>query len=160
MGIKATELRDQVIRPVLQRLHQWSPVMENLLLGTAAQASQLGHTIKQGRALGLYGIEKESHQDVWDRYLAHHPDDASLVRGFASQREFLAEPEQELISNMAYSTAIAWALYQGSEAGYPADANDLEALALCWFRFFPRQTITETPSDFVSHYRKLVLGVN
>lgn len=156
MGIRASELRLQVIRPVLQRLHRWSPVMENLLLGTAAQASQLGHLIKQGRGLGLYGIEKDAHQDVWDRYLAHHAEAASLVRGFASQREFLSEPELELISNMAYSTAIAWALYESHEAQYPTDARDLEALALCWYRYFPRQHITESPSDFIEHYRALV----
>lgn len=156
MGIRASELRIQVVRPVLQRLHRWSPVMENLLLGTAAQASELGHLIKQGRALGLYGIEKDTHQDVWDRFLAHHPDEASLVRGFASQREFLSEPELELISNMAYSTAIAWAIYECNAAQYPTDADDLEALALCWFRYFPRQNITESPSDFIEHYRALV----
>mgnify|MGYP006977226892 CR=1 FL=1 len=156
MGIRANELRNQVIRPVLQRLHRWSPVMENLLMGTAAQASELGHLIKQGRALGLFGIEKETHQDVWDRYLAHHPDDASMVRGFASQREFLAEPELELISNMAYSTAIAWAIYESNEAKYPVEADDLEALALCWYRYYPRQNITESPSDFIERYRTLV----
>ncbi len=156
MGIKASELRSQVIRPVLQRLHRWSPVLENLLMGTAAQASQLGHTIKQARGLGLYGIEKDTHQDVWDRFLAHHPDAASMVRGFASQREFLAEPELELISNMAYSTAIAWAIYEGHEAQYPENPDDLEALALCWFRYFPRENITDTPSDFTQNYRLLV----
>jgi len=35
---------------------------------------------------------------------------ASRVRGLASQRAFLSNPERELQTNLGYSTAIAWLL--------------------------------------------------
>ena len=37
---------------------------------------------------------------------------ASRVRGLASQRAFLSDPDGELQTNLSYCTAIAWLLYQ------------------------------------------------
>ena len=39
---------------------------------------------------------------------------ASRVRGLASQRAFLSDPDSELQTNLSYCTAIAWLLYQRS----------------------------------------------
>ena len=62
-GIKASELRQYVIRPTLKAINLWSIAAENLLLGTAAQESQLGHYLTQvkGPALGIYQIEQSVH---------------------------------------------------------------------------------------------------
>ncbi len=156
MGICAAELREFVIRPTLQRLNDWSPVWENLLLGTIAQHSQFGFHVKDGRGMGIYQIDKETHRYVWDKYLAFDPDRASLIRGFASQREFLQEPDTELVSNLAYATAIAWAIYKSNQVKLPTDADNIQAIAECWFRFFPRRNITQTPTDFERNYEKHV----
>ena len=40
----------------------------------------------------------------------HVPVDASRVRGLASQRAFLSDPDSELQTNLSYCTAIAWLL--------------------------------------------------
>jgi hypothetical protein len=126
------------------------------LLGTIAQASQFGFHGKDGRGLGIYQIDKETHRFVWDRFLAFDPDRASLVRGFASQREFLNEPELELVTNLAYATVIAWAIYAANAIDLPDDSNDAQALADCWYRFYPHRNITETANDFVANYHKHV----
>lgn len=156
MGFCASELRDYVIRPTLQRLGTWTPSWENLLLGTIAQCSQFCFHTHNGRGLGLYQIDKETHRSVWDHFLAFDPDLASLVRGFASQREFLNEPEGELITNLAYATVIAWAIYLANAVALPDDANDAQALANCWFQHFPRHNAAYTPSDFVTNFHKHV----
>jgi hypothetical protein len=36
---------------------------------------------------------------------------ASLVRGLASQHDFLSQPHAELATNLSYATAIAWFMY-------------------------------------------------
>jgi hypothetical protein len=36
------------------------------------------------------------------------------VRGLASQRAFLSDPDSELQTNLSYCTAIAWLLHQRS----------------------------------------------
>ncbi len=36
------------------------------------------------------------------------------MRGLASQRAFLTDPDSELQTNLSYCTAIAWLLYQRS----------------------------------------------
>ena len=41
---------------------------------------------------------------------------ASRIRGLASQRAFLSDPDGELQTNLGYCTAIAWLLYQRSRA--------------------------------------------
>ena len=156
MGICASELREYVIRPTLQELGVWSPAMEALLLGTAAQVSQFGFHIRQGRGLGIFNIDSQTHRDVWDNFLAFDPDRASFVRGTASQREFLKEPDHELITNLSYATAIAWGIYAAQEIELPDDPSDTQGLAQLWHRFYPRHDITATPSDFVESYRKLV----
>jgi hypothetical protein len=157
MGICPKELREYIIRPTLQHLNAWSPAAENLLLGTAAQASGLGFHLRQGVGIGLFQIDAEMHQYIWDRYLALDPDLASKVRGIASQHEFLAEPHQELASNLAYATAIAWMIYRCANITLPTDPDNIEALAQLWFCYFPRHHITHTTAEFVRHYKEIVL---
>jgi hypothetical protein len=156
MGLCVNELRHHVVRPTLERLGVWSTIWENLLLGTIAQASSFGFHVRDGRGLGLYQIDKETHRHVWDRYLAFDPDLASQVRGFASQREFLNQPDAELVTNLAYATVIAWAIYSSNSVILPQDANDINALALCWQQHFPRRQINQNAADFVASYRKHV----
>jgi hypothetical protein len=118
--------------------------------------SQFGFRIKQGAGLGIFSIDSETHRDVWDNFLAFDPDKASFIRGIASQREFLKEPDHELITNLAYATAIAWGVYASREAELPEDASDTKALAQVWHRFYPQQDVSATPSDFIENFRKYV----
>lgn len=139
MGICANELRQWVIKPTLKRLGVYSKAAEVLLMGTAAQESGLGSHLKPAgqRALGIYQIHSLSHRHVWDDYLAQRGEIASLVRGLASQHDFLEHPHAELATNLAYSTAIAWYLYQRHEDfKLPQDHKDIRALGALWKRFY------------------------
>ena len=115
MYVTSEHLRDQVIGPTLKYLGVWTPAIENFLLKTAVDAPELGLFSTRNEGLGIFNITATQHRDIWDRYLAFNPDMASRVRGLASQRVFLTEPDKELQTNLGYCTAIAWLLYKRSD---------------------------------------------
>lgn len=127
MYVTAEHLRDQVIRPTLQYLDAWSPDTEEILLNAAIDAPELGLFRARKDGLGLFHITADQHRDLWDRYLAFRPDLACRVRGLASQRAFLSDPDSELQTNLSYCTAIAWLLHR--RAGGIADEAVAGALA-------------------------------
>lgn len=155
MGINPTDFRHLVVRPTLVKLGHWSPSLENLLIGTAAQASGLGLLLKTDRGFGVYQLDAILHQTIWDCYFAFDPDLASTVRGLASQREFLAQPHLELATNLTYSTAIAWGVYAHSGADIPEEPDNLESLAWCWHQHFCQSTEL-APRHFIAAYQKLI----
>ncbi len=149
MSINSAEFREFFIRPPLQTLGCWSPSLENLLLGTAAQASDMGNQLGVEKGLGIYHIKQDVHIQVWDKFFAFDADLASAVRGLASQREFIKQPHRELITNFCYATAIAWGVYAYKGATIPQDADDIEALALCWHLHF-----NDDPNSGTQHFSR------
>ena len=111
MYVTAEHLRDQVIRPTLEYLEAWTPACEEYLLNAAIEAPDLGLFAARKDGLGLFHITAAQHRDLWDRYLAFNPDLASRIRGLASQRAFLRDPDSELQTNLSYCTAIAWLMH-------------------------------------------------
>ena len=111
MYVTADHLRDQVIRPTLEYMGAWTPAYEAFLLNAAINAPDLGLFAARNEGLGLFHITAAQHRDLWDRYLAFNPDLASRVRGLASQRAFLSDPDSELQTNLSYCTAIARLLH-------------------------------------------------
>jgi hypothetical protein len=137
-----------IIRPTLEYMNVWSQESELLLAGTAAKETgfsicSLNKDALNNTSLGIYGISSEKHRYIWDDYLAFQPDLASHIRGLASQHAFLNNPEFELITNLAYSTAIAWLIY--IEAGLKAGTyNCLQQQAFAWRTYFhPSQSSEE-----------------
>jgi len=112
MYVTAEHLRDQVIQPTLKYLGAWTPTMESALLGLAVEAPDVGLFSETKDSLGIFHITAAQHRDIWDRYLAFKPEMASTIRGLASQRAFLSDPDSELQTNLSYCTAIAWLLHQ------------------------------------------------
>jgi hypothetical protein len=92
----------------------WTPTIETFLLNAAIDAPDLGLFSAREEGLGLFHITAAQHRDLWDRYLAFNPDMASRVRGLASQRAFLSDPDSELQTNLSYCTAIAWLMHKRS----------------------------------------------
>ncbi len=118
MDISTQELRDKIIHPTLKYLGKEGVAVENLLVAIVTQKNQ-SSSLKlpsqklsnNTKGLGPYNIDSNSHQMVWDKFLAFHPDLASRIRGLASQRAFLEDPHSELATNLCYATAIAWVMY-------------------------------------------------
>jgi len=152
MGIAARELSLYVIRPTLLYLGQNNPDAEALLLGVAASQSNLGAALHNRRGHGLYCIRELRHCALWDHYLAHNPELASLVRGLASQHAFLGNPHLELTVNLRYATAIAWLLIEEQETIIP-HANDLPGMARLWRQVFEPQGRLR---DFTAAWRSCI----
>lgn len=152
MGICGSELLEQVIRPTLLGLNVKSAAAEKLLLGTAAVQSNLGFYLNSHQGIGIFGISAERHQKIWDEYLAFDEDLASLVRGFASQHEFLKAPHSELVCNLRYTTAIAWMIYQ--EAGINLhELHTDKDLADCWYRLFAGSDPCQSPETYIARFQ-------
>lgn len=158
MGICAKELRQWVIKPTLKRLGIYSKAAENLLLATAAQESGLGSHLKPAgqRALGIYQIHSLSHRHIWDDHLAKHSEMASIVRGLASQHDFLTHPHAELATNLSYATAIAWFMYARHANFTLPKTNDIDALAETWKRFYHPKNNCST-ADFSENFERYIM---
>ncbi len=122
MYVTAEHLKDQVIQPTLKYLGVWSTAAEQFLLSAATNAPELGLFSARQDGLGIFHITPGQHRDIWDKHLAFNPDLASRVRGLASQRAFLSDPDKELQTNLSYCTAIAWLLYERTN---PASGDEL-----------------------------------
>jgi hypothetical protein len=145
MNISASHLLQYVIKPTLESLEMHSSAAEKLLLGTAAQESDFNPFKNNTQGLGIYQISSEQHRAAWDSYLAFHPDLASKVRGLASQHKFLQNPDAELLTNLAYSTAIAFIIYLQCEVQLP-EANDADGLGHFWQQNFCHSSVCQTES--------------
>ncbi|MRI35426.1 hypothetical protein EOPP23_20920 [Endozoicomonas sp. OPT23] len=129
-------------------------------MGTAAVESAMGFHLKQDdhQALGIFQISPRMHRNIWDRFLATQTDLSSLVRGLASQREFLAHPHLELATNLSYSAAIAWLVYyRTGKAIHKIEPNDIKAFGKLWHNHFHRHN-PGTVESYVESYQLLILG--
>lgn len=129
MYVTAEHLRDQVIQPTLKYLGAWTPATEEFLLSAATNAPELGLFSARNDGLGIFHITPAQHRDIWDRHLAFNPDLASRIRGLASQRAFLSDPDNELQTNLSYCTAIAWLLYERSNLAQREARSSNSAIA-------------------------------
>lgn len=159
MSIDAQSLKEQVIKPTLMYLNETSPTAIKLLLGTAAVETQLKplgiyNKGNKDEGIGLYNITQQQHLDIWDNYLAFDPDLASQIRGLASQRTFLTNPHDELNTNLAYATAIAWCIYKRANLSLTGDTT--QYLASCWDRYFRHPDSPLNEKAFCSIYHNLV----
>lgn len=127
----AVAFRDRIIAPVVDAIG-WEECsfLETTLAGVALREGFSVCRFSAG-TLSLYGLSSAVHRSVWDEYLAYRPELASLVRGFASQRQFLQSPDQELDTNLSYATAITTCLLRW-KSPQPSDSHDPENLCRIW----------------------------
>ncbi len=156
--IVATQLRKHVVRPTLKKMQMWSESAEQLIMGTAAHESRMGTYLHQigGPALGIYQIEPATHHDIWENYLKYRPRTTTLIAGFSSRhnsdlRDEMTVDDQELITNLAYSTAICRMIYYRVPEALP-EANDIKGLAEYWKKYYNtiqgRGTVEQFEKDF------------
>jgi len=144
-------LRQAVIRPTLAYLGVTSAAAENLRLGTLLPMASLPEGKQPPGGIGPFGISHQVHERIWDDYLATNPDQASLIRGLASQRCFLRDPHAELGYNFAYATAIAWLVYRQHLTELDEDLS-IADLAQLWQSLYPHRD--GVPADFLSSWNR------
>jgi len=116
MRFDTQQLQDQIISPTLHSLGILDPGVASALAAALECQPRVGLFSAQTDGYGIFHITERQHRDIWDNHLAFDPDLASRVRGFASQRAFLENPEMELHCNLRYCAAIAALLWLRSGA--------------------------------------------
>jgi hypothetical protein len=156
--IHPVDLRELVIIPTLKHIDMYSPAAVNLLLGTAAVESDLGFRLRQvtnsggyGIGRGIYSIEAATHESIWADYLKYREELKQKIYEIA----FMMTPE-ELIVNLAYSTALARIKYYWSPRKLPP-ANDIEGLAEMWLDVYNAGGAGKK-EVFLQKYEKYVSG--
>jgi hypothetical protein len=154
MSIDVKQLKSLVIVPTLVELGLYSDSAVNLLLGTCAQESKMGTYLKQinGIALGIYQIESKTHDDVWENYLNYN----TILRDKISR--FSECKANNLITNLAYSTAIARIIYLRVPERLP-NAYDVAGLARYWKQYYNTEQGKGCVADFIANYKRYVENV-
>lgn len=157
------QLSDLVIRPTLELLDEFNPKLNtlasvNLLLGTVAQESSMGHYLKQihGPALGIYQIEPATHKDITGRYLVRPANLALMVaiKRLTCVDGFVGR-DTELIYNLRYATAICRIRYWMVPESMP-EHDDIEGLGQYWDDHYNGNPDVGTVDEFISNYTKYV----
>ena len=151
MGIEPTQLRILVVRPALKAIDLWSQAAENLVMGTAAQESNLRylHQVK-GPAVGLFQIEPATYADIWNRYLNDQPVLATKLRKLAGVTEGI--PDVNLMAgNLYFAAAMCRVFYRRLAAPLPA-ADDVAALGGYWKKYYNTVKGKGTVAQFVKNW--------
>lgn len=147
--------RENVVRPVLERLALWSPVAENLMVGTALQESLLTYTRQiGGPALGYFQCEPATHTDCWVNFLNYRQTLAQKVKSFLPEAITGIPDPEIMVTNPYYACAIARVKYYRSSILLPIDPNNIEAIAQYWKNIYNTAHGKGKPEEFVSKYKK------
>ncbi len=162
--------RRLVVRPACKAIYAWSPVAEDLLMGTALAESDLRHLeqLGGGPALGLFQIEPRTEIDVWGTYLLYRQERAELVLATLGgtkpppgdwTHEFLFgwRPDAEqLATNLIYSAIIARLIYLRRPEPFPI-RGDVPGLASYWKQWFNTPLGKGTEAHFIELYEEHLL---
>jgi len=161
MGISASHLREYIIEPVLNYLNlkEDREVAVKLLLGTAAQETNMGLHLKQlkgGVGMGIYQVEPATYNDlfknVFPRYQLTLAKIERLRGDFKDYGPFDMHP---MIGNLYYQTAIARMVYWRWPTPLPENPKLLD-LAHYWKTWYNTGEGKGSPMQFVENYRKYV----
>jgi len=163
------------IRPTLEILARFDPRMDSeaavvLLMGTAAQESDLGYWMDQiggGPGLGPYSVERATNLSLWRHYLSRPskkllkqlildmvPSDAILTALDGDFSYVYVNPVQ-LTINMAYSTAMARLKYWPKSEPLP-DPGDIFEMGRYWDVHYNVNDEHGTPEEFADSFEQFL----
>ncbi len=125
--IRIDQLRELIIKPALHDLIMLSDDAVELLVFTCAVESDGATFIKQlsGPALGIYQMEPETYNDIWQNYLKSR---SHLLMIMLSNFECVSMPsEDRLIYDLRFATAMTRLHYYRVKEKIPS-RNDINAI--------------------------------
>jgi len=144
--IEPDQLRENVIKPTLKSIGLYSPAAEDLLLATAIMESGLVYLRQHnnGPARGIYQIEPATRADCHANFLEYRDKlDVDIHRLLTSEH-----PDDQLITNLSYATAIARIIYFRAPTPLP-EHGDLEGYAKYWKKHYNTPLGAGTVDDFI-----------
>lgn len=145
------------IRPALQKMGLWTTASEQLLLGTALVESDLLHRrqMRGGPAKGFFQMEPAAHDDIWNNFLKYRPSLSNSIISLMTSPT--VSRHLELEQNDKYAGAMARAHYLRAPAPLPK-ADDIEAMAGYWKRYYNTPLGAGTVSKFVQKWNQVMGG--
>lgn len=143
----------QLIEEVLSPIGLYSPNACELLLATAAQESLFGTFRTQGNggpARGIFQMEGEDHDDIWQNYLAYHSNLANYARTLSAVCTV-----DDLVMNDKYAVFMARVHYLRAPGSIP-DATSLTGLWNYYKAHYNTAGGAATENQFFMHYKAYV----
>jgi len=153
------DLKQYIIKPSLEYLGLYSESAKNLLLGTLAVESKMGHYLHQvnGVALGICQMEPNTHHDIWHNYLSQ-PSKKDLLRRILVYFDASTRPMPErMIYDLRYAIVMCRLHYLRVPEPLPV-ADDIEGMARYWKQHYNTELGKGTIDKFIEAYNKFVLG--
>ncbi|MBL4692008.1 MAG: hypothetical protein JKY92_01605 [Magnetovibrio sp.] len=154
--IDVEQFRNDVVQPVLKELNLWSESAEELIMGTAAQESNLVY-LKQtgsGPALGICQMEPATHDDIWDNYLRYQTEKSTAMKDMFG---VVAGDARHLTWNLGYAVAMCRICYSRAPSALP-DADSVEGMAEYWKDHYNTPMGAGTVDEFINNYDTIVKG--
>ena len=160
--MNASQLREEVIKPVLHHLDPLIPYSETaveLLMMTAAHESLLGQFLVQvrGPALGIYQMEPATEDDIWNNFLKHR--DPLMERVKLLMMRMVNEEDlcqDQLIGNLYYATAMArvhyWRVPEALPSGNIKLQSTIKDLAAYAKKYYNTELGKATEDDYYAAY--------
>jgi len=152
--INKTQLRDLIVRAT-GAIGLQHPAATNLLLGTAAQESRMGHYMRQlygGPALGILQMEPATFE-YHVKYLNKRPELKAAILQFCGVTELRAE---YLEFNNAFAICMSRVHYYRIRKALP-QAHDIAGLAKYWKIYYNSILGKGTEKEFIENYHKYIL---
>ena len=136
----------ELIEDVLKEADLYSESAVELLMMTCAVESNFGTYIKQvkGPALGVFQMEPNTHNDIWENYLAYHDNIAEYI-DHRSSFTLRYDLRHAIIMARIHYLRVPEAL---------SKATDLNALAYYWKRYYNTFKGKGTVKKAVEKYEK------
>ncbi len=138
-GIPLPVVRRDIVRPALWAVGILSAQRETIVTGTGAKESEYRHVFQVGGgpALGLFQMERETHDDIWNTFLRYRPELRLKVLQLVA-RNAPSHPEERvthwtLVADAQYAAAMAGIRYLRAPGMLPP-ADDAAGQAAYWLR--------------------------
>ncbi len=147
-----------LITEILQEVYLYSEEAVELLMGTAAVESALGHYIEQvgsGVAKGIFQMEPATEKDIWENFLAYKSPLKVIVKEYINPNVMFGE---DLKWNLAYQIIMTRIHYLRVSEALPS-VTDIEGQADYWKKYYNTNLGKGTRAKYQLAYSKFVKGV-
>lgn len=154
MGINTKQLIELIIQPTLKGLGLYSLEAEMLLAGTCAQESGMGTYLQQiggGPALGIWMIEPETYEDIWDNFLCGKHELTDSIGEVCFDYIPTSGRSNDLIFNLKYACAMCRIHYLRVSEPIP---KDLPGLARYYKQHYNTPNGAATEQQFIENWNK------
>ena len=165
--LNISQVRKYIVKPSLEAIDLYSPVAENLVVGTGLVESDF-YSIRQNNipetgGLGIFQMEIATAEWMWfEKLPKRHKARQILIMNFLfpwinDPNPFVFKTndlKNLLTGNLFFGAMMCRMRYYVSSIPFPKDPNDIKTLSLYWKKIYNASTSPNArpASDFVKKY--------